>query len=427
MKDSIIPQQDLGLVGAAPGFLERLARSGMLAKLARITQGEVLLRDRWGEHRFGQKTADFPRTIELTVHSPEFYTFSAFEGSVGAGEAYIRGAWTCSDLVALCRVMVANRAVIESLESGITARLGLRVLKVLHALRRNTREGSRRNIEAHYDLGNDFYRLWLDPSMTYSSGIFPHEGASMEEASIAKYDRLCRKLQLKPTDHVLEIGTGWGGFALHAATRYGCRVTTTTISNEQHKLAAERIAAAGLTDRITLLKSDYRALEGQYDKIVSIEMIEAVGWQYYETFMATCARLLKPEGIMAMQAITIQDGLYESARNSVDFIQRFIFPGSCIPSVTALCSAGAKASDLRLVHLEEIGSHYARTLATWREAFFSKLPEIRAMGFDDRFIRMWEFYLCYCEGGFAQRNVGCAQLLFARSAWQQPVVLPKLD
>jgi len=359
------------------------------------------------------------------VNDPAFYGKIAFGGCVGAGESFMMGHWRADSLTNVVRLMTRNRTAANGMESGV-GRFAAPFLRAYHATRRNSLSGSRRNIQAHYDLGNDFYRLWLDPTMTYSSGIFPHEHATMEEASREKYERLCRKLQLKPTDHLLEIGTGWGGFAIHAATLHGCKVTTTTISREQYDEARRRVQEAGLSDRIEVLSRDYRDLSGQYDKLVTIEMIEAVGWQYYATFMGACARLLKPDGVMAMQAITIQDDLYEAARKSVDFIQRFIFPGSCIPSVTSLCAAGAQASDLRLVHLEEIGPHYVRTLRKWRESFLSHLPDIRALGFDDRFIRMWEYYLCYCEGGFAERNIGCAQLLFARSRWRESPLLPEL-
>jgi cyclopropane-fatty-acyl-phospholipid synthase len=267
---------------------------------------------------------------------------------------------------------------------------------------------------AHYDLGNDFYRLFLDETMTYSSGIFETPESSLKAASIAKYDRLCRKLDLGPDDHVLEIGTGWGGFALYAAEKYGCEVTTTTISRQQYDYAKGKIEAAGLSHRIHLLKSDYRELTGRYDKLVSIEMIEAVGHQYYDTFFQVCARYLKADGLMAIQAITIADHAFEQHKKSVDFIKRYIFPGSCIPSIASLLAAMSRSSDLRLFHLEDITPHYATTLRMWRERFFDNIDQVRGLGFEDAFIRMWDYYMSYCEGGFLERYIGNVQMVFAK-------------
>jgi len=295
--------------------------------------------------------------------------------------------------------------------------------KTLHWMARNTRGGSSRNIQAHYDLGNDFFQLFLDPTMMYSSGIFEHLQMTLEEASIAKLERICRKLDLKPGDRVIEIGTGWGGFAMHAARHYGCHVTTTTISPSQHAMARERIAAAGLSEQIDLLLTDYRDLGtrgGQYDKLVSIEMIEAVGHHYYDTYFRQCSELLKPEGAMLLQAITIADQQYEVAKNSVDFIQRYIFPGSCIPSVTAISDSLARVTDLRLTHLEDIGPHYATTLRLWHDNFDAQLDAVRALGYPETFIRMWQFYLCYCEAGFIERVIGDAQLLLIKPQCRLP-------
>ena len=311
------------------------------------------------------------------------------------------------------------------MDKGI-ARILSPLHKYLHALKKNTREGSRRNIIAHYDLGNDFYRLFLDDTLTYSCGIFERPDSSLREASIAKYDRICRKLELSPADHVLEIGTGWGGFALHAATHFGCRVTTTTISNRQYELARQRVASAGLEDRITLLKQDYRDLAGTFDKLVSIEMIEAVGHHFLEEFFRVCSRCLKPDGQMLLQAITIRDQVFDWHKRNVDFIKRYIFPGSCIPSVTAISEAVTRATDLRLFHLEDITAHYATTLRRWRENFFANLDSVKALGFPDAFIRMWEFYLCYCEGGFSERYLGDIQVLFTKPMCRRDPVLPAL-
>jgi len=303
--------------------------------------------------------------------------------------------------------------VVDGMEGGL-AKLSAPVVKWFHSLNENTEKGSRRNIAAHYDLGNDLFELFLDPTMMYSSGIFPTKEASMEDASLNKLEIICQKLQLSPEDHLLEIGTGWGSMAIYAAKHYGCKVTTTTISEEQYQWANNRIQEEGLTEQITLLKSDYRNLEGQYDKLVSVEMIEAVGWKYYNTFFEKCSSLLKPDGLMLIQAITILDQRYESARKNVDFIQRYIFPGSCIPSIHALNSASMESSDMRMVKLEDYGQHYARTLKAWQTTFMAKLDQVRQQGYSEEFIRMWQFYLSYCEGGFAERQLGLAHMFFAK-------------
>ena len=288
------------------------------------------------------------------------------------------------------------------------------LLKVLHWLNRNTADGSRKNIAAHYDLGNDFFKLWLDSNMMYSSAIFTPQDESLEAASIKKLQVICDKLDLKPTDHVVEIGTGWGGFAIYAASHYGCKVTSTTISQQQFDLANQRVIAENLQDKITLLFNDYRELEGQFNKLVSIEMIEAVGHQFYDAYFAKCASLLKPDGMALIQAITIADQRFDAAKNSVDFIQRYIFPGSNIPSITAMLKSITKVSDMRIYDCEDIGPHYATTLRKWRENFLSQLPAVRQQGYSEEFIKMWEFYLCYCEGGFAERALGDVHLLLVK-------------
>ena len=278
----------------------------------------------------------------------------------------------------------------------------------------NRADTSKRNVAHHYDVGNDLYRLMLDDTMAYSCGIYLTEDATLREASIAKFDAVCRKLALTSSDHLVEIGTGWGGLAIHAAENYGCRVTTTTISREQHDFAKEKIAARGLSDRITLLFEDYRDLRGQFDKLVSIEMIEAVGARYLDTYFAKCSSLLKPTGAMMLQAITLQDQFYDKALKSVDYIQRFIFPGSFIPSVTAIADSVTRVTDMKLFNLEDIGPHYAPTLKAWRERFFANIDKVRALGYPESFNRLWEFYLCYCEGGFAERQLGNVQMLLTK-------------
>ena len=389
-------------------WIDTIARKGVRSRLGRLTEGGLTIVENDAEEVFGDGSG--PR---VSVHDPRFWRAIAFGGSVGAAESYMDGHWTTDDLTGVVRLFVRNREAMEGVEKG-WARLAIPVRKILHAFRRNTADGARRNVAAHYDLGNEFFALFLDPTLTYSCGVFENGANTLEQASVEKYDRLCRKLDLKPTDHVVEIGSGWGGFAIHAARHYGCRITTTTISKEQHELATRRVAEAGLADRVTVLLRDYRDLTGQYDKLVSIEMIEQVGHHYYDDYFRKCADLLKPDGIMAIQAITIPDASYESARKEVDFIKRYIFPGTCIPSVTRLCDSMAKLTDLRLFDLEEIGMHYATTLRQWRENFLAKVDRIRSMGFPAEFVRMWDFYFSYCEGGYHERYLGNAQLVFTK-------------
>jgi len=398
---------------ARPGMLDSLGRKALFAKLQDLRNGCLVLMEGSERHRFGKPSAELPDPLIIHVHDAQLYGDVAFGGSVGAGEAYMRGYWSTSQLVDVVRLFVLNMETLEGLEGGL-ARFTSPVRKAIHTLRRNTRDGSRRNIAAHYDLGNEFFRLFLDETLMYSAATFEHTGQSLYDAQLARLDTICRKLELKPGDHLLEIGTGWGGLALHAARHFGCRVTTTTISREQWQLARERVREAGLEDRIEVLCEDYRDLNGTYDKLVSIEMIEAIGHQYYDTYFERCARLLKPEGAMLLQSITIADQRYERARRSVDFIQRYIFPGSCIPSVAALTASIARAGDLRLFHLQDIGPHYATTLRTWRENFFARLPDVRRLGYPDAFVRMWDFYLSYCEGGCHERQMGDLQLLLTK-------------
>ena len=395
------------------GFIDAIARRAVFAKLQALRGGSLVLCEGAERHRFGAASAALPEPIVIHVHDARLYADVAFGGSIGAGESYMRGDWTTMQLVEVVRLFVLNMDVLDGLETGL-ARLTAPLRKIVHALRRNSRAGARRNISAHYDLGNEFFRLFLDETMMYSSATFEHPAQSLYEAQLARLNLICRKLELKPTDHVLEIGCGWGGLALHAARRYGCRVTTTTISREQWRLTRERVAAAGLSDLVEVLCVDYRDLSGTYDKLVSVEMIEAIGCQYYDTYFAKCSELLAPSGSMLLQAITIPDQRFDRARRSVDFIQRYIFPGSCIPSVAALSASIARASDLRLFHLDDIGPHYATTLAHWRHNLRANLAQIRNLGFGEEFIRMWEYYFCYCEGGFTERVIGDVQMLLVK-------------
>jgi cyclopropane-fatty-acyl-phospholipid synthase len=385
----------------------------LLEQLTGLRYGQLVLQDALGRVELGTPTAAHPDIVHVHILDTDFYREVAANGSVGVGEAYMEGRWSCDDLLGLVQLLVRNRDLLDGMEAGL-AKLGGMALRAWHAMRRNTREGSRRNIAAHYDLGNDFFGLFLSTDLMYSSAMWDGSDDTLEAASTRKLECICRKLKLQPTDRVVEIGTGWGGFALYAARHYGCHVTTTTISREQHALAGERIAAAGLGDRVTLLLDDYRDLGGQYDKLVSIEMVEAIGASYLDTYFGCLGRLLKPQGMALIQAITIEDHRYSQALNSVDFIKRHVFPGAFIPSINVLLSAKTRASDLSLVHLEDFGASYARTLGAWRGRFMANLPRVRALGLDERFIRLWEYYLAYCEGGFRERCIGVAHLLLAR-------------
>jgi cyclopropane-fatty-acyl-phospholipid synthase len=388
-----------------------------LAVFRRIRVGSLTIHEGDTTLHFGDEAAPGEPHAVINVHDPAVYQRVLTGGSVGSGEAYMLGHWSSPELVEVIRLFCANMAVLQSMDQRQTLlrRLGL---KVAHFMNSNTLRGSKRNIAAHYDLGNDFFRLFLDPTMMYSSAVFPRPSASLGEASVYKLEVICRQLELQPTDHLVEIGTGWGGMAVHAARHYGCRVTTTTLSREQYDYTRARVEREGLSDRIEVLCRDYRDLEGTYDKLVSIEMIEAVGYEYYQTYFQKCASLLKADGLMVIQAITMADQRYEEAKGSVDFIKRYIFPGGCLPSLEVIARHVARDTDLQVTHLRDITDDYARTLAHWRHRFMRVLPEVRAQGFDELFERMWEFYLCYCEGGFRERVIGTVQLTFARPGYR---------
>jgi len=408
------------LAGAARSdapLLDRMLRKRMLDMLRGLRDCRITIEEGNGTHVLGTPAGMASDTLvaHVRIHDSSFYRQVGLYGSVGAGEAYMDGLWDCDDLVVLTRILVRNRDRLDAMEGGV-ARIGCGLLRAWGALMRNTRKGSRRNIAAHYDLGNDLFKLFLDDNLMYSSAIYESEHETIDVASARKLDRICRKLQLGPQHHVLEIGTGWGGFALHAATHSGCRVTTTTISREQHDLARKRIDAAGLGDRVTLLLEDYRDLKGSYDRVVSIEMIEAIGHQYLDSYFRTVNRLLKPDGMALIQAITIEDHRYKQALKAVDFIKRHIFPGSFIPSISVMGSAIGRNSDMKLYNLEDIGPSYALTLRAWRTRFLDRISDVRALGYPERFIRMWVFYLTYCEGGFLERSIGDVQMLLCKPA-----------
>lgn len=390
----------------------------MLFKLLRaLNEGCLRIHEQGELFQFGEQADHTDLVADIFVHDAQLYSDVIFGGSVGAGEAYMSGFWSTPNLTQVTRLFVRNIDALDAMDSKQSF-IGQYLLKIFHWFNRNTKEGSRKNISAHYDLGNDFFRLFLDKTMMYSAAIYPTPEASLADASLYKLQRVCEKLQLSADDHLLEIGTGWGGMAIYAAQHYGCRVTTTTISREQRDYALAKVADAGLSDRITVLFDDYRDLQGQFSKLVSIEMIEAVGHEHYDQYFSTCSRLLAPNGLMLLQAITIADQRYDMARRTVDFIQRYIFPGGSLPSIAVISDFAKRKTDMNILHIEDIGEHYAQTLKQWREAFNNKLEAVRAQGFDERFIRMWEFYLCYCEGGFIERSIGTAQVLLAKPGYR---------
>jgi cyclopropane-fatty-acyl-phospholipid synthase len=351
---------------------------------------------------------------DVAIHDPRFYVDVLFKGSLGAAESYMKGYWSTKNLTDVVRLFVANADLLNRQMDSGWSRATAPLMQIYHWLRKNTTSGSKKNIAAHYDLSNDFFGLFLDRTMGYSCGIFEKENCSLHDAQVTKFDCICKKLNLTSQDHVVEIGGGWGGFAIHAAQNYGCRVTTTTISENQFQYMQSLVAEHGMNDQVTVLLQDYRKLSGSFDKLVSIEMIEAVGHHFLDTFFYCCSNLLKPNGLMALQAITIPDHEFTRHKNSVDFIKRYIFPGSCIPSVAAIKKSIARKTDLRLIHFEDITPHYATTLRIWRQRFFANLDRVKEMGFSESFIRMWEFYLASCEGSFQEGYNGDVQMIFAR-------------
>jgi cyclopropane-fatty-acyl-phospholipid synthase len=394
----------------APSLLDKLSQKVIFRLLGAMQFGQIVVRDGENQWTFGSEET---LTAQVIIRDPSFYRQVVFGGSIGAGEAYIGHLWDVDDLTVLSRIMVLNMDLLDRMERG----LGwiLQVFRLLgHVARHNSRKGSKRNILAHYDLGNTLYKSFLDPTMMYSAAIYPKKASSLEEASFHKLETICKKLDLKPTDRVIEIGSGWGGFAIHAARNYGCHVTTTTISEAQYVEAKSRIFAAGLADRITLLRSDYRDLQGSFDKLVSIEMVEAVGRKYLPIFFKKCGDLLGNNGMMLLQAITIRDNKYDQYSRSVDFIQRHIFPGGHILSVSKMLNLIALTTDMVVRHLEDFGLDYARTLRDWRKRFNAAFPSLSEQGYDERFRRLWEYYLCYCEGGFQEQSISVVQIVANR-------------
>lgn len=394
-------------------WLDNFSRKILLQLLQNIKYGHLTLEDNGEIYSFGEPQEAAGLIAHISVTHAAFYRQVVFGGSIGAGEAYMFKNWWSPDLVQVIRLMAINMAVLQQLDSKWSSLFNI-VCRIAHRLRPNTIAKARENISAHYDLGNDFFKLFLDKTMLYSAAIYPSKTASLEEASLHKMAHICERLNLCAQDHLLEIGTGWGGMAVYAAKTTGCRVTSVTISQEQFNHATEWVKREGLENQVTILLQDYRLIEGTFDKLVSIEMIEAVGHEYYRTYFSKCASLLKPHGLMLIQAITIQDQRFEYARKNTDFIQQYIFPGGCLPSNAVVARHITEDTDLQIVGLEDITKDYARTLADWRSALHKNLDAVKAQGFDDVFIRMWDFYLCYCEGGFAERVISTVQYVFAK-------------
>ena len=392
---------------------EKIAREAIFRLLSKLQVGSLTLHEGPCSHHFGSIDKPHEPQAEVHIHSPAVYSQMLTGGSIGSGEAYMKGYWSSPDAMDVMRIFSANLVLLNKFDASQSVFIKL-ALKIAHRFNRNTYKGSQLNIAAHYDLGNEFFQLFLDPTMMYSSALFSDKSASLEVASETKLDELCQQLELKSGDHLLEIGTGWGGMAIHAAKNFGCRVTTTTISQEQYDFASARVSEEGLEGQITLLCEDYRNLTGEYDKLVSIEMIEAVGHDFYQNYFRMCSGLLKPNGKMVIQAITMADQRYKEARDSVDFIKRYIFPGGCLPSVAVMAQHIARDTDMQIVHLRDITNDYAETLAHWRQRFLANLEAVRGMGFSEEFVRMWDFYLCYCEGGFRERVISTVQLAFAK-------------
>ncbi len=387
--------------------LARAAVSGVMSRGVRSGRIEVVEGGR--RRSFGPDDADLRATV--TVNDPAAWR-GPLRGSVGLGEGYVDGLWETDDLVALIRIAARELRNLDGLRAVSRPRGALHRLR--HLVPENTRSGARRNISAHYDLGNDLFAAFLDERMMYSCALFPRDGASLEEAQLAKLERICGQLRLGPDSHLLEIGSGWGGLAVHAAREHGCRVTTTTISRQQHELASRRVREAGLEDRVTVLLEDYRELRGRYDRLVSVEMIEAVGWQYFDEFFRRCDQLLAPDGLMLLQAITIDDDIYETEKGARSFANTHVFPGGCLPSRQKIADCVARVTSMRQVWLDDITAHYPPTLAAWRERFLGAWDRLRSRGYDERFRRLWDFYLSSSEAGFRERRIGDVQALFAK-------------
>lgn len=414
--------KDRSLSKLVPQFtlFDEWCRSILFKKFIELKHGELIIEDESGSEYTTKSFGDSASllSVRVTVHRSRFYSRTLFGGSIGNAESYIDEDWNTENLSDLVRLFVLNRDLLEGIDNGLGSLLRP-VQKYFHGLRKNTEEGARENIRSHYDIGNDFFKLFLDETMMYSCAFFENKQTPLYEASVKKIETILSKLHLKPSDHLIEIGTGWGSLAIYAAKNYGCKVTTTTISQEQFDYAVEKVKEAGVQDLVTILFEDYRKLQGTFDALVSVEMIEAVGLDHLDTYFEKCSSLVKPHGIMAIQAITIRDQFYASAKKSVDFIQRHIFPGSGIPSVHAMMNSITKKTDLALIHQEDFSEDYAETLKHWSERLYKNQDQITKLGYPDFLHRLWQFYFAYCEGGFRERAIGLSQLVFSKPLHRQ--------
>ena len=406
----------IGWLGARGGTAVATAFLRFMA--SHLRDGTLIVVDPDGTRRFGQGLPE----VTMVIHDTRVYASTLQAGSVGLGRDYADGLWDCDDLTTLVRVLNRGLRPVTAVQDRVGHAVGTST-DWFRRLRPPTKHDDRNNISTHYDLSNDFFSLMLDETMMYSSAIFADPAIGLADAQRAKLDRLCTKLGLGPDDHVVEIGTGWGGFACHAAANYGCRVTTTTISDAQFEFASKRVVGEGLADRVTVLNKDYRDLAGTYDKLVSIEMVEAVDWRQHDAFFGSCAGLLHDRGLMALQAITVEDRSFERAKNGTDFIREFIFPGSCLPSMEAITRSLRRATPMMVVDVEDIGRHYAETLHRWHVNVTERADEVTALGLDTRFQRLWSFYLCFCEGAFLERHISDVQMIMAMPDWRAPMTV----
>ena len=398
-------------------YINNFSKKLVHRSLKNISEGTLSIIEGSDKYEFGNKKS---LNAEIIVNNPRFYTEILFGGSIGASEAYIHKSWTSNDLTKVIQLMARNQSTMDSMEGPFRIIMAP-VLRMFHALNRNTLYGSKKNIARHYDLSNKFFSLFLDSTMMYSSAIYPNKTSTIETAAEYKLDVICKKLDLKKSHRVIEIGSGWGGFAIYAAKNYGCHVTTTTISKEQYKYVREKIKQFKLEKHIKIIFKDYRELTGKYDKLVSIEMIEAVGHKFYDSYFQKVSELLNQNGDALIQAITIRDQRYKRAIRTVDFIQKYIFPGSCIPSINAMQNAITGSGDMVIDDVRDIGNHYAKTLAAWREKFTLNKRSIIKLGFDEGFLRMWEFYFCYCQGGFLEKSISTIHLHITKPNYRNKI------
>ncbi len=425
MTSQVLPKdKSLSKLVGKSQMLDKVCKTILFSKFKQLKHGHLMIIDKTQDNpvtiEFGEPNAHLKS--EIVVYRTSFYSRTLLGGSIGNGESYVDGDWDAQGLTNLVRIFVLNRELLQSIDGGIGSLLQP-VQKVFHGLRQNTISGSLENIRSHYDIGNDFFKLFLDETMMYSCALYEDKSYDLKQASMNKIETICKKLELKPTDHLVEVGTGWGSLAIFAAKTYGCKVTTTTISSEQYNYAVQKVKEAGLEDKITILFEDYRKLTGVFDKLVSVEMIEAVGLNNLDTYFEKCSSLLKPEGMMVLQAITIRDQYYKNAKNSVDFIQRHIFPGTGIPSVNAIMSSITKKTDMVLVDQKDFAEDYAHTLRDWSHRLSSSKDEITKLGYPSFLYRLWQYYFSYCEGGFRERAIGLSQITFTKPNYRNRSLL----